>query len=100
MEEAVEFILEELQFGHDLTVVENGHLEVNKNDLWLLQFGHDLTVVENICSVIVCLLLSSLQFGHDLTVVENFQTMEEVIFTKGRFNLATTSRSWRTIVHK
>ena len=111
-----------LQFGHDVSVVENPSSVSGVCGIVLLQFGHDVSVVENVAGA--CVLRNSilaLQFGHDVSVVENVSASTSRVqpgvasiwprrqrrgepdpLGKGQkgnhrgFNLATTSASWRT----
>ena len=56
-----------LQFGHDLTVVENSaSARTTARSANSLQFGHDLTVVENSFDSAGMGQTRMLQFGHDL----------------------------------
>ena len=135
-----------LQFGHDVSVVENlgppsgpsaraarfnlattsaswrtyRPLAVQAGGV-VLQFGHDVSVVENVAEgeqvgdVLEasiwprrqrrgeqppcnwgCRSRTWLQFGHDVSVVENRPAQVRRPRRSGRFNLATTSASWRT----
>ena len=61
-----------------------------------LQFGHDVSVVENIRPTVGRTVLYLLQFGHDVSVVENVRPSPITRSSIGSFNLATTSASWRT----
>ena len=86
-----------LQFGHDVSVVENAKQVYAALSYWLLQFGHDVSVVENQESLDkagakgaasiwprrqrrgepppgtrMTRVETLLQFGHDVSVVENF----------------------------
>ena len=86
-----------LQFGHDVSVVENNaparrDSAERRSSIWPRRQrrgeqrpGQDLVVVPE-----------GLQFGHDVSVVENGGPL----LHRGRparlFNLATTSASWRT----
>ena len=87
-----------LQFGHDVSVVENSIRSSALLFVIPLQFGHDVSVVENQylheltaeCDV-------TLQFGHDVSVVENLPRPLRPPRRCTCFNLATTSASWRTV---
>ena len=61
-----------------------------------LQFGHDVSVVENRDQGVVWGVFGGLQFGHDVSVVENGRRRRWTPRRPARFNLATTSASWRT----
>ena len=60
-----------LQFGHDVSVVENDQGGVIPAVEHALQFGHDVSVVENAFFNSPVEPVFSLQFGHDVSVVEN-----------------------------
>ena len=93
------------------------------SDLWVLQFGHDVSVVENPsrragrearfgASIwprrqrrgelgdweLAYAVTGQLQFGHDVSVVEKYGGGGGANSTNASFNLATTSASWRTRV--
>ena len=62
----------QLQFGHDVSVVENTSAKGVTFAVVGLQFGHDVSVVENVKGAgNVLAVAEKLQFGHDVSVVEN-----------------------------
>ena len=85
-----------LQFGHDVSVVENTTSRPAATSPRKLQFGHDVSVVENSGGPGQLGGLAALQFGHDVSVVENFACPAGCVTVTKSFNLATTSASWRT----
>ena len=85
----------ELQWGHDLVVMESPISAEHPAHHPGLQWGHDLVVMESVGNWERFKEARELQWGHDLVVMERRHCPESCGCDKESFNGAMTSWSWR-----